>query len=57
MVRFDVIVRNLFCVVKSMRFGVEPVVSDGIEDGDEIPMTHMTTSAHSWGVTPSALSG
>ena len=43
---FDVIVRSLFRAVKSVRFGAEPVVSDGTEDVDRIPMT---TSTHSWG--------
>ena len=45
-VRFDVIVRSLFCAVKSVCFGAKPVVSDVTEDGDRIPMT---TSTHSWG--------
>ena len=45
-VRFDVIVRSLFCAVKSVDFGAEPVVSNDTEDGDRIPMT---TSTHSWG--------
>ena len=44
--RFDVIVRSLFRVGKSVCLSAERVVSDATEDGDGIPMT---TFAPSWG--------